>query len=130
MQPDAYIPPPVPESERSSKLKAYLRNWAEHLVSVKKGNPELLKGVNLPFNYFCYFWLTPYDQQHSSIKQTFSDVRASGFDGERISSELNEILSEDRHLKECCESAQDLAFYIDGNFIEPLISHLKRQRNR
>jgi hypothetical protein len=84
-----------------------------------------LKGVNLPFNYLCYFWLTPSEQQHSSIRNSFSEVRATGFDGEKISTQLNEILSEDRHLKECCESAQDLAFYADGNFIEPLISHFE-----
>src|SRR5205807_702543 len=85
----------------------------------------LLKSVNLPFHYLCYFWLVPADQQHSSIQQTFDQVRASGFEGERISAELNQILSEDRHLKECCESALDLAFYVDGNFIEMLINPIE-----
>jgi hypothetical protein len=125
MQPDIYIPQPVPESHRSIKLKAYLRNWAEHLVSIRKGNPELLKGVNLPFHYLCYFWLVPTEQRNSSVTQTFTQVQASGFEGERIGAELNEILAEDRHLKECCESALDLAFYVDGNFIEMLINAIE-----
>ena len=125
MESDIYIPQPVPASERSTKLKAYLRNWADHVVSVRKGNPELLKGVSLSFHYLCYFWLVPAEQQHSSIQQTFSHVQASGFEGERIVAELNEILSEDQHLKECCESAQDLAFYVDGNFIEMLINPIE-----
>ncbi len=125
MQPDIYIPQPVPDSERSSSLKPYLRTWAEQVVAIRKGNPELLKGVSLPFHYLCYFWLVPSEQQHSSIQQTSNQVQASDFQGEKIVAELNEILSEDRHLKECCETALDLAFYLDGNLIEMLINAIE-----
>jgi hypothetical protein len=131
MESDTYTPQPVPISERSANLKSYLRNWAEHLVSIKKSNPELLKGVNLPFHYLCYFWLVPAEQQSPSVRETFSQVQTSGFEGDRICAELNEVLSEDRHLKECCASPLDLAFYLDGNFVEMLIKpHRKRDDKR
>lgn len=128
MEPNIFQPQPVPESERSSKLKGYLRSWAEHLVAVKTSHPEILKDVQLPFHYLCYFWLTPTNQQHSSTQQGFGQIRDSGFEGERVKRELEEILSEDQHLKECCESALNLAYYVDGNFIEMLVTPIEENR--
>jgi hypothetical protein len=123
-----YIPQPVPTSARSAKLKACLRNWAEQVVSVKRSNPEILKGVSLPFHYLCFFWLVPEDQQHSSNRQANRQVLESGFEGERVKRELEETLSEDHHLKECCESPLNLAYYVDGNFIATLVTLIEENR--
>jgi hypothetical protein len=125
MEPNIFQPQSVPENERSSKLKGYLRSWAEHLIAVKTSHPEILTDVPLPFHYLCHFWLTPTSQQHSSTQEAFGQIRDSGFEGERVKRELEEILSEDRHLKECCETALDLAFYVDGNFIQMLVGAIE-----
>ena len=117
---------PVPKEKRSQKLKGYLRTWAEHTASVKKNHPEVLNSVNLPFHYLCYFWLVPADRQNVSVQETYTQIEESGFEGERIRGELEEILAEDQHLKHCCESPLNLAFYVDGNFLSMLAPFIEQ----
>ncbi|MDX6531095.1 MAG: hypothetical protein QOH41_3385 [Blastocatellia bacterium] len=116
---------PVPENKRSQKLKSYVREWAKHVASVRKNHPELVKGVNLPFHYLCYFWLVPEDQHHASLHEAYIQIQRSGFEGERIKRELEEILSEDPHLTECCESPLNLAYYVDGNFLSMFVPFIE-----
>jgi hypothetical protein len=119
----------IPLESRSPKLKIYLRSWAEHVVTIKGDNPELFKGVSLSFYYLCMYWLLPADQQHDPLYQERRKlIEQSGFEGERIKAELEEILSEDQHLKECCETTLNLAYCVDWNFLYTVVSFIEENK--
>lgn len=108
-----FVPEPIPQENRSPNLKTYLRGWAESLVAVKKLKPEALEGIGSGFSFLCFYWLVPVEQHNALHRNKHSLIESSGFEGERIKGELEAVLSEDQHLKECCDTAMNLAYVID-----------------
>jgi Apea-like HEPN len=116
----------IPEEARSPKLKGYLRNWSEAVASIKINHPELLKGVSLLLTHLCSYWLLTAEQHTDpSYQEKRAQIEQAGFEGERVIAELEEILSQDIHLRECCETAFNLASYVDPNFLYVIVTFIE-----
>ena len=123
-----FTPEPIPEDQRHPKLKDYLKKWAQEVALAKRAHPEIFEGVTNGFYFLSFYWLTPAEHHSPAYEaQILKIVEASGFDGERIRNELEEILSEDNHLKECCETSLNLAYYL-RDFLFTVVSWIEEKK--
>jgi hypothetical protein len=110
---DTYIPHPIPENQRSPNFKTHLRMWVADVEAVRKAHPEVLKEIGSGFYFLAYYWLVPAEQHSALYKEKHDLIHSSGFEGERVITEIEQILSEDKHIKECCDTALNLANLVD-----------------
>jgi hypothetical protein len=108
-----FVPQPVPENQRSLKFKTYLRAWALDIAAVRNKHPEVLQEFGSGFYLLAYYWLVPMEHHSASYKEKHSLIQSSQFEGERVKSELEQVLTEDQHLKECCDTTVNLAYFVD-----------------
>src|ERR1051325_2205812 len=104
-----YLPHPIPENQRSPNLKIYLARWAEDVAVVRKTHPEVTQEVGSGFYFLAYYWLVSAEQHSILYKEKYDLIRSCLFEGERVKAELEQVLSEDQHLNECCDTALNLA---------------------
>jgi hypothetical protein len=104
--------------QRFSGLQKLLRGYAELVHTIRTKHPDLTQ----LHPYLLFALLTPwfFDPRKESKDQVeLAKRRAAemGFDGERISVELREVLSKDKHLAECCGEPNVLAYFLDEEFV-------------
>jgi hypothetical protein len=112
-KPNIYITQPIPENQRSPNFKTYLHTWAENIAAVRETHPEVLKEIGSGFYFLAYYWLVSAEQHSALYKEKHVLVQSSRFEGERVKAELERVLSEDQHLRECCDTALNLAYLVD-----------------
>jgi hypothetical protein len=81
--------------------------------------PGLVPETASPYLFFIFPWIaSPIDQTQKAVfadrRKTFEDA---GFDGASALEILNHILSEDKHLRECCAGTIQAARCFDLNYI-------------
>jgi Apea-like HEPN len=116
-----FVPEPIPQDRRSANFKSYLRRWAEDITAVRKSHPEVLHGIAFEFYFLCFYWLMPREQHNASYIEKHKLIESTGFAGERIKGELEQVLVEDQHLRDCCDTTLNLAYLVDHFEILPLI---------
>jgi hypothetical protein len=118
----------IPNEARSPKLREYLRRWAEDILAIKEHH-KVWADTQYLFSYLCYFWLIPIDQhQPASYIEKHDQIKTSGFDGSRVKLELEELLSDDLHLLECCEDPLTLSRHIDRTCLSLITTFIKPNR--
>jgi hypothetical protein len=109
----------VPINERSSRLKDHLANQAKLIAAILSSHPGLVPETASPYLFLIFPWIASASDQ--SQIAVFADRRkafeAAGFDGTSVLGTLNQILSEDQHLKECCAGTIQAARCFDLNYI-------------
>lgn len=116
---------PVPEEERYAGLKDALKEFVRLMISVIEKQERFAFVHQNPFYFLLLGWL--HDPQTPGDNEIFSQRRKQwlevGYDGDRVKHVLEDILSNDKHLRECCPTVLHLSKYL-GEFI----SEAARQR--
>lgn len=117
---------PVPQEERSPSLRAYLRGYMDLVARVSAANPELAREHQNLFYFFVYAWLADPGgdpEVEADLARRMEEYARLGFDGDRVRSELSQVMDEDKHLKECCSTPTSLAYFLDIEFIGHAAPH-------
>ncbi len=118
--------PVIPIAERYPALREFLFQQRDSVAQIKKSNPRLIPEDAAPFLYLCFPWIhVPSNkEQENQIKIRQAEFAAAGFHGEAVKVQLEGILREDKHLRECCANAGQLAQFLDARFIAPSVNLL------
>ncbi len=111
----------IPPGERYPNLRDFLFRCARQVQAVKSKQPVLIREQASPFLYLCYPWIAePANiEQRKLLETRRSQFEVAGFVGASAKSELEEILKQDKHLRECCVSPGQLAQFLDSSFVTP-----------
>ncbi len=113
-------PQVIPLVERSPILMDFLSRQVREVARLRREIPALLHLQTTPLLALCYPWIVqPAPPAHA---QELAEIRvrlqAAGFNGEGAVAELEQILAQDRHLRECCPTVGHLVHWCDLSFIE------------
>lgn len=112
--------PAIPESERSQALKGVVRKYVDKVVQLSATNPEAVRQHQHFFFYLTYPWLADSGgdtDAESNLVRLREEIAQLGFDGAEAKQDLERILAEDQHLRECCSTPLNLAYFLDIDFI-------------
>lgn len=116
--------PAIPVEERFGGLRESLFALAIELTKALKKNPPLHNAA--PEDVFWSLtlpWIAEFDTPdpvpdlRRAIEGRKQEVTATGFDGEAAARRLQEILSKDTHLAECCPTLGLLARHLSRHFL-------------
>jgi hypothetical protein len=114
----------IPLSERYPGLKKLVFQYVDLLVIIRKRHPNLISQQQTTFFLLAYPWLADYatfnTEQASLSDQRKKIFKELGFDGEVVATQLKEILTDDKHLANCCNNVTELAHYLDTSLLTPL----------
>ncbi|HEX8181154.1 MAG TPA: hypothetical protein VF525_16535 [Pyrinomonadaceae bacterium] len=116
----------IPEDQRSPSLVGALHHFGDLIVGFKKANKDVKYASNA-FYQLCYPWLIDAQgdaEVEAKLAERRRDLEKRGFDGTEVRRRLEQIISEDKHLRNCCTNSAYLALYLDNGFIG-LVSFLK-----
>jgi hypothetical protein len=120
-------PTSIDEKKRAPQLQHFVFAQAEILSRIKLIPQKIVPdAIITPFLYLLYPWLdgiqvAENQELLAARRQQFKEV---GFDGENIRKELESILKDDYHLRECCALVGPLAHCLDLGFINTASSLL------
>jgi len=111
----------VPPNERYPGLKPVMFDFVDKIAKIRQDNPNLAEQQPLFFTFLTFPWLAPAgaltEEQRLYQDRRKLEIAQLGFDGERAKQILDDILANDRHLRECCPDPLQLAAYFDGHFL-------------
>jgi hypothetical protein len=114
----------IPASERYGKLKEIIFWFADSLAIMRAKNLNLPPGQTNSFLLLAYPWLagelTVEPAHEDLLSQNRQLLSGLGFQGEKVLSELRDILANDQHLAECCLTSLRLAQYLDSAVVTRL----------
>lgn len=116
----------VPEERRSTSLKTLLRRYVDLIARISAANPELARQHQNLFYFFAYAWLADAGDDaevDADLARRQEEHARLGFDGAQVRRELEQVLDEDQHLRECCSTLPNLAYFLDVEFISYAASH-------
>jgi hypothetical protein len=116
----------IPLEERFPTLRDFLLEQTSSVGQIKKSYPKLIPQDTGAFLYLCAPWIiVPADEgQETLLKTGRQQFEAAGFHGLGVKAQLDKILNEDKHLRECCANVGQLAQYLDTRFITPSMNLL------
>jgi hypothetical protein len=112
--------PVIPLEQRSSTLKSALSKYVNLMAEISKTHEDLARQHQHLFFYLAYPWLVePSDEAEveERLAAQRSEYAALGFPGDEVKQELQHILEEDRHLKECCSTLLNLGQLLEIEFV-------------
>ena len=118
--------PAIPEERRSPSLKTILRRYVDLIARISAANPELARQHQNLFYFFAYAWLADAGGDvdvEADLTRQQEEYAQLGFDGAQVKRELGQVLDEDQHLRECCSTLLNLAYFLDIEFIGYAASH-------
>lgn len=116
----------VSEEKRSPSLKTSLRKYVDLIARINAANPKLTRQHQNLFHFLSYVWLTDLvldTAVEAGLSRRREEYSQLGFDGAEVRRELRQVLDEDQHLKECCSTLLNLAYFLDIEFIGYAASH-------
>ena len=119
----------IPVNERYGRLKEILFAYVDRIAAIQTANPNLTP-QDSRFSSLSVPWLvdaeslTPDEKNY--LERGKLDRAQLGFDGEKAKLALEEILSNDKHFRECCPTPLQLANYLDAYFLTAA-ANAKRQ---
>jgi hypothetical protein len=120
----------IPLEERSELLKPTLRKYAEIICKIRQERTQLAREHQHLFLFLVYPWVAEAGGD-AALDTKFAADRAEysalGFRGDEIADELRQLLNDDRHLRECCFSALNLAHFLDIEFVTYAAFHLEQK---
>jgi hypothetical protein len=109
----ATIPQVIPSSERFENLKGFLLGYVDIVAKIRDENPKLAQAFPLFFMFLMFPWLAPETQLSSEEKELVErrkhEMEKLNFDGLKAKKQLEEVLTKDKHLRECCPTLLHLA---------------------
>lgn len=117
---------PIAEDQRSPSLKIAVRKYVDLFSQISKTHTDLARQHQHLFFYLCYPWLVDTGGEaeiEAKLAQQRHEYAALGFPGEAVKQELELIMSEDRHLTECCSTLVNLGYLLDIEFISYAVFH-------
>jgi hypothetical protein len=116
----------VPEELRSPNLKSLALGWSRRIAGLFKISDALKSATNSYFFFIAYSFVV--DEKAANVSPAMSEALAKrrefvaslGIDGEQLKTQLQAILKEDKHLRECCPTEVELAYFLDSHFITPV----------
>jgi hypothetical protein len=110
----------VPLEHRSPQLKEQVLKLVDAVVRHMDKNAPTDQ-ESLPFARLISPWLVDlsiFDETQREAAEIYKlKARVSGFDGDDHSVVIKRILATDAHLRACCRTALNLAFYLDRSII-------------
>jgi hypothetical protein len=116
----------VAEDKRSPSLKTLVRKYVDLIARISAANPDLARQHQNLFYFLSYVWLAdPVGdaEVEAGLTRRREEYAQLGFDGAQVKLELGQVLDEDRHLRECCSTLLNLAYFLDIEFISYAASH-------
>ena len=113
----------IPPNERYKRLKSVLFEYTERIVALRNANPKIAAQQPLFFTFLTLPWLAPFgltEDQRNYQERRKVEIAELGFDSEQAKRDLEEILANDKHLRECCPTPLQLAGYLDKHFLTAL----------
>lgn len=116
----------IPPNERYPRLKEFLLGQAQTIQRVKEQFRQLIPEQSSPFLYLSYPWIAEPSnpEQERLVATRRAQIQEAGFDGATVRAGLEEILQQDRHLRNCCVGAGQLAHFLDMAFVSPAAQQL------
>jgi hypothetical protein len=96
------------------------------VAQISAANPDLAREHQNLFYFFAYAWLADTGDDvgvESDLARRREEYAQLGFDGDRVRRELSHVMDEDRHLRECCSTLSNLAYFLDLEFIGHAAPH-------
>src|SRR5947207_13198758 len=119
----------IPADQRSPALRIAVRKYVELISEISKTHAGLAKQHQHLFFHLAHPWLVEPAadaEVEARLAQQKNEYTALGFPGDSVKQELEQIMSEDRHLRECCATLLNLGYLLDIEFI----SYAAFQRNQ
>ena len=118
--PDSLI---IPVSERFAHLKEYLVNQSHSIAKIDGSKLGLSPELASPFLAFVFPWIASpnNEEQKAQFAERRKTFEAAGFDGKSALETLQKIISEDKHLRDCCGGLAEAARCFDLNFIKSAV---------
>jgi hypothetical protein len=120
----------IPESERYGKLKELLSEYVGIVANIRDSNPKLAQEWPQFFLFPSYPWIVDQTQlsgdQKDVLERRKREITELRFDGPAVKKRLAEVLTNDKHLAECCPTLLHLANFLDSFFITA-IADARRQ---
>jgi len=118
------LPMAIPESERFPGLRELLFQFVETVAAIKAANPLLAQGFPQFFSFLSYPWVLEIaaqsDDQKVFLEQRRRENLALRFNGDEAKKRLEEILSNDKHIRDCCPTLLHLVNFLDSFFVTPV----------
>lgn len=113
----------IPEPERFGRVKEFLFQFVDGVAKIKNANPQLAQQWPQFFSFLAYPWILDRgslaNDQKAFLEQRRRENAALGFNGEEAKNRLEEILANDKHIRECCPTPLHLVNFLDGSFVMP-----------
>jgi hypothetical protein len=111
----------IPESERFTGLKDLLTQSVNVVAAIRDKYPKLAQEWPQFLLFLLYAWIVDEtqlsDEQRQFLERRKREIAELGFDGAEGKKKLEEVLTRDKHLAECCPTLLHLANFLDSFFV-------------
>jgi len=124
----------VPDHESTGRLKALIFEHVDIVARIRDANPNLAQQWPQLFLFLAYSWIVDPEPLSAEQKEFLEDrkreIAELTFDGAAVKKQLEDVLTRDKHLAECCPTLLYLANFLDTFFITATADAKRQDREK